>query len=146
MSFDFSSVKKQPIDFNQINKVLQKAYSTIKSAEKIEKTNNEASFTLSYEAMLKTTLALMLSRGYRPKVQLGHHKTLISFSRYILKDFKQLTETYDKIRKRRNKIIYDIVEVSSGEAEGAFRIAEKYFKVVEDKIATDNPQQKLWRP
>lgn len=88
----------------------------------------------------------MLSKGYRPKVQLGHHKTLVNFARYALKNFGRLTDTYDRIRKKRNKIIYDIISVSESEANGAIIAAEKYFNIVEDKIIQDNPQQKFWKP
>ena len=119
---------------------------TIKSANAVFKISFNDSFILAYESMLQTSLALMLSRGYRPKVQLGHHRTLVSFARFVLIDFVRLTDTYDKMRKTRNKIIYDILSVSEIEARRAITAAEKYFRVVADKIAEDNPQQKLWRP
>jgi len=146
MIFDFQTVKKQPVNFTQINKVLKSSFKTIKSSRMVKKISADNSFALAYESMLQTSLALMLSRGYRPKVQLGHHRTLVSFAMFILTDFQSLTDTYDKMRKTRNKIIYDILSVSDTEAERAILIAEKYFWVVEDKIAQDNPQQKLWRP
>ena len=88
----------------------------------------------------------MLAKGYRPKVQLGHHKTLVEFAKYVLKGFSQLTRTYDQIRKKRNKIIYDIMSVSESEASQATSVADKYFKIVEERITSDNPQQKLWKP
>lgn len=96
--------------------------------------------------MLKISLALMLSHGFRPKMQLGHHKTLVNFSKYVLEDFERLTGTYDKMRKTRNKIIYDIINISESQAERATMTAEKYFQVVGGKITQENPQQKLWRP
>lgn len=147
MNFDFSYVKKQPVNFNQINRILQRAYKTINSAEITFKTDPEACFTLSYESMLRTTLALLLSYGYRPKMQLGHHKTLVNFSKYVLKDkFSKITATYDRMRQKRNKLIYDVASVSESEAEETIIVAKKYFQIVAQKIAQDNPQQKLWRP
>lgn len=145
MSFDYSLAKKQKIDFRQINKILEKSYQTFQSAEVILESDSEASFTLSYESMLKISLALMLSKGYRPRVQLGHHKTLVSFAKEILKEFSSITATYDRMRQKRNKLIYDIASVSKTEAKQALEIAKKYFDIVEDKIAEDNPQQRLWR-
>lgn len=147
MTFDKNLVKKQTVNFQQINKTLEKSHETITSAEMILKSTPENSFSLSYESMLKTTLALMLARGYRPKTQLGHHKTLIEFARFVLKDkFSPLTATYDRMRKKRNKIIYDITSVSQTEATEAISVAKKYFAIVENKIEQDNPQQKLWKP
>jgi len=50
------------------------------------------------------------------------------------------------MRKKRNKLIYDIDSVGKTEAQEAVRIANKYFEIVEEKIQADNPQQKLWKP
>jgi len=147
MSFDYSFVNKQPVNFLQINKVLEKAYKSIKSAEATIKVEPESCFTLAYESMLKTSLALMLSRGYRPKMQLGHHKTLVSFAQIVLGNkFSGITSTYDKMRRKRNKLIYDIASVSTTEAKESLKIAEKYFVIVEKKIAEENPQKNLWTP
>lgn len=147
MNFDFSYVKKQLVNFTQINKILQKAYKTLQSAKTTLKINPEDCFTLAYESMLKTTLALMLSHGYRPKMQLGHHRTLVNYSKYILKDkFSKITATYDRMRQKRNKLVYDVASVSKTEARQSVLIAKKYFQIVKQKIAQENPQQKLWRP
>ena len=146
MTFDFSTVRKQSIIFSRINKVLLKSWKTLRLAKQSSESSPDDCFALAYDSMLKTSLALMLSRGLRPKIQLGHHKTLVNFAQNVLKGFHQLTATYEKMRKTRNKIMYDDFSVSISQAENAVRIAEKYFWVVEDKIAQDNPQQKLWRP
>ena len=147
MIFDPLSVKKQPVNFKQINQILQKAHKSILSATATLKINPEDCFTLAYESMLKTTLALILSHGFRPKVQLGHHKTLVEFAKHILKgNFDAIADTYDRMRKKRNKLVYDVASVSQTEAEQAVKIAKRYFKIVEEKISSDNPQQKLWKP
>lgn len=147
MNFDYSYVRRQPVNFKQINKILQKASKTIEAAKGTLSVSHEDSFTLSYESMLKITLALMLSRGYRPKVQLGHHKTLVNFARLVLKNgFSKITATYEMMRKKRNKLIYDISSVSESEAQESLKVAEKYFQIVQTKISSDNPQQELWKP
>ena len=115
-------------------------------SKKSVESNPDDSFSLAYDSMLKTSLALMMSQGFRPKIQLGHHKTLVNFAQSTLSDFSSLTFAYEKMRKTRNKIIYDDFSVSLSHAENAVQIAEKYFQTVENKIARDNPQQKLWRP
>ena len=147
MSFDFSRVKKQPVNFIQINKYLQKAYKTIQTSQKNLSNDEESSFTLAYEAMLKISLALMLSRGYRARTQLGHHGTLVYFAKYVLGNkFSPLMSTYNRMRSKRNKLIYDTNSVTKTEADQAIRTAKRYYKIVEQKISKDNPQQKLWRP
>jgi len=147
MTFDKSSIKKQAANIRQINIVLQKAHKTINSAKITLKSDPEGSFTLSYDSMLKTSLALMLSYGYRPRVQLGHHKTLVEFAKFVLgAKFHLLTTSYERMRKKRNKLLYDVASVSQTEASQAVAVATKYFGVVERKIEENNPQQKLWKP
>lgn len=146
MDFDYSTLNSTKPDFEQINVILKKAYRNIHSAQITLKDDQEAAFTLAYESMLKTTLALMHSRGFRPKTQLGHHKILVDYAKYVLKQFSSITTIYERMRKKRNKIIYDVVTVTPDEAKQAIGIAQKYFAIVEEKISSDNPQQKLWQP
>ena len=104
----------------------------------------ESAFTLAYESMLKASMALMFSQGYRPRVQLGHHKTLIKFSKYVLGDtYAGMTATYDHMRGKRNRVVYDVGAVSEAEVKEALSMAEKYLNVIRQKIEEDNPQMKL---
>ena len=81
MEWDQGAVQEQAVDFGQINKILEKAYRGLKSASMIDEPDSV--FTLAYESMLKTSLSLMLSRGLRPRQQLGHHRTLVEFSKKV---------------------------------------------------------------
>jgi uncharacterized protein (UPF0332 family) len=67
--FDFDSVKQQTISFRQIEDTFKKARKSHDSANKLLESDTEGSFTLAYESMLKTSLALMFSHGFRPRVQ-----------------------------------------------------------------------------
>ena len=93
---------------------------------------------------MKASMALMFSQGYRPRVQLGHHKTLIKFSKYVLGDtYAGMTATYDHMRGKRNRVVYDVGAVSEAEVKEALSMAEKYLNVIRQKIEEDNPQMKL---
>ena len=147
MTFDFGSVKKQKVDFVQINKILQKAFRSIQTAEMAFSDNDpEGALTMAYEAMLKTSLALLSANGFRPRIQLGHHKTLILYARHILVESASVIDTYDRLRRKRNKTIYDVEVVTKLEAKQSVAVAKMYFILVEEKIESQNPQQKLWRP
>lgn len=142
--FDFSSVKKQVIDFRQIKMILGKAEKSLVSSRHILQQDPESAFTLAYESMLRASMALMFSCGYRPRVQLGHHKTLVIFSKYVLGEaFASMTATYDKMRSKRNRVVYDVGAVSETEAKEGLKMAEKYLRVVRKKIEEENPQLKL---
>jgi uncharacterized protein (UPF0332 family) len=145
MTFDKSKVTAQKIDFVQINQVLQKAYKNIGAAEQVDEPDPK--FSLAYDAMLQTALALMRARGYRPRTGLGHHQTLVDFSKEILgPKFHNLTSAYNQIKKKRHKLQYDISSVTKTEADSAIKVATKFFEAVENKIEQDSPQQKLWKP
>ena len=124
--------------------IFSKAERSLTSSRKISTQDPESAFTLAYESMLKASMALMFSRGYRPRVQLGHHKTLVNFSKYILgDDFTGLTATYDQMRSKRNRVIYDVAAVSAAEVKEAEAMAEEYLRVVKKTIEKENPQLKL---
>ena len=145
MIFDPKLVTPQKVDFVQINKILRKAYKGVKSAEQV--TEPDSKFELAYGAMLKTAQALMRSYGYRTKADRGHHRVLVDYARDKLgANFANLTSTYNQIRKKRNKLEYDVDSVTMTEARSATAIAEEFYKAVEQKISEDNPQQKLWKP
>jgi uncharacterized protein (UPF0332 family) len=142
--FDFSSVRKHAVDYRQIELVLGKAEKSLASSRNISRQDPESAFTLAYESMLKASMALMFSQGYRPRVQLGHHKTLVGFSQFILgEEFTSLTATYERMRKKRNRVVYDIGAVSKVEVKEALVLAEKYLDIVKKKIMEENPQLKL---
>lgn len=143
-NFDFRSVKKQPIDFRQIELILKKAETSLASSRNLIDQDPESAFTLAYESMLKASMALMFSKGYRPRVQLGHHKTLVNFSRNVLGDaLSEMTDTYDKMRGKRNRVVYDVAIVSENEAQTGLKTAEEYLAAVRQKIEAENPQMKL---
>lgn len=145
MTFDKSKVASQKVDFIQVNQVLRKAFGNIVAADQLD--NPDPKFSLSYDAMLQTALALMWSHGYKPRTGLGHHQTLVEFSKLILgSQFSELTSAYNQIKKKRHKLQYDINSVTKTDADSATKIAKKFFAAVENKIEQDNPQQKLWKP
>src|SRR3990172_466424 len=142
--FDFSLLKKQTVNYQQIELTIHKAYKSLEAARKVLDTDADSSFILAYEAMLKASLALMLSRGYRPRTGPGHHKTLVDFSSFVLgENFEDITATHDKMRAKRNKVVYDIALVSETEASQAAILAGQYVDIVKSKIEEDNPQLKL---
>lgn len=50
------------------------------AARKILALDEETAYQTAYQAMIKAGLALMLSHGQRPRVQLGHHVAVIEFA------------------------------------------------------------------
>jgi len=140
-----AEIKKQISDFNQIIKYLRSAKRKINIATKILKLSEEAAFQVAYEAMIKASIGLMLSYGVRPRVGPGYHKIVIKFAGRILgKEFKSLIKTFDYMRKKRNRFIYEVdTIITEKEAEDSIKIANKYLSIIENVIQKKNPQKKL---
>jgi len=95
--------------------------------------------------MIKGSIGLMLSYGIRPRIGPGYHKIIIKFSGKILgRQFKSLIRTFDQMRKKRNRFIYEVSTfISEKEAKDAIRIADKYLNIIESIVQKKNPQKKL---
>jgi len=90
--------------------------------------------------MLKAGLALMLSHGQRPRVQVGHHVAVIEFAeRNLAPDYAPLCVLFDRMRRKRNSAFYDVTTVSIVEAEEAVKTSEQFLNAVEADIAARLP-------
>jgi len=90
--------------------------------------------------MLKASLALMLSHGQRPRVQLGHHVAIIEFAQKHLDPGLVATfAVFDPMRRKRNDAFYDVALISDTEAKDAVKVAEEYLQIVQAEIATRIP-------
>ena len=142
---DNGLLKQEKIGFDQVHKVLDRAYKNIKSAKTLLKDDDEeGSFQFAYEAMLLAGRALVFSYGLRPRA-VGSHKIVIDFTEKIIgKEYKILVQKFDKMRRKRNYLIYGIgLIISETEAENAIKTAEKFMKKIEEMIHKKNPQKIL---
>lgn len=134
------TTKPQPVQSKQVNQFLADAKKKAVAARKNLAIEPEIAYQVAYEAMLKGSLALMLSHGHRPRVQLGHHVAIIEFAKKHLDP--RLSSTFalfDRMRRKRNDAFYDIAIIDPVEAEGTVNAAESYLKVIEADIRTRIP-------
>ncbi len=110
------------------------------AARKNLEIDEETAYQTAYQAMLKASLALMLSHGQRPRVQLGHHIAIIEFAQQHLDPSLAATfALFDRMRRKRNDAFYDVAIISSVEAVGAVEATERYLKVVGADIQSRIP-------
>jgi uncharacterized protein (UPF0332 family) len=123
--------KPQPVNPNQVRQFLADARKKAVAARKNLAIDEETAHQIAYEAILKASLALMLSHGQRPRVQLGHHVAILEFARKHLDPAQDpIFDLFDRLRRKRNTAFYDLAIISEVEAEDAVRAAEDYLKVV----------------
>lgn len=140
---DKGLLKKEKIGFDQVRKVLSRAHQSLKSAKILFRNDDEeGSFQFAYDAMLLSARALVFSYGFRPRTT-GSHKIVVDFSEKIL-GYRILTDKFDRMRKKRNYLIYGIgLTVSKIEAQNALKTAEEFNRKISDIIHEKNPQRKL---
>jgi uncharacterized protein (UPF0332 family) len=130
------TTRPQAVNHKQIGQFLDSAKNKAVAARKNLVIDSEAAYQIAYESMLKASLALMLSHGSRPRVQLGHHRAIIEFAQQHLgPSHAPLFATLDHMRRKRNDAFYDVALISATEAKSAVEIAEKYFKLVAADIS-----------
>jgi len=86
----------------------------------------------------------MTSYGFRPEIK-DKHLTIVRFTNSILGDkFKRLINTYDFMRRKRHRFIYEPdIPCSRKEAEDALKIAKEFVKIIHNLIKEKNPQKEF---
>jgi uncharacterized protein (UPF0332 family) len=93
--------------------------------------DEETAYQVAYQAMLKASLAMMLSHGQRPRVQLGHHQAIIDFAaKHLGGSHGALFALFDRMRRKRNDAFYDVAVVGQAEAEEAVLAAEQLIQFI----------------
>src|SRR5882757_6088541 len=122
-----NKTKPQRIDPKQVNQFLADALKRSAAARKNLAIDSETAYQIAYEAMIKASLALMLSHGERPRKQLGHHIAIIKFAQRQLPGASAGTfALFDRMRRKRNDAFYDIALVTDTEAEEAVSAADDF--------------------
>jgi len=140
-----NSLQKKEVSFEEVNRVLNKAYKSLRAAEfLLKKDVDESVFKEAYDAMILASRALMFSLGVRPRT-IGAHTITINFCElYLGKKFKTLIEKFKKMKKKRNYLIYGIgLVISKTEAENALKTAKEFIEKIKYIIQANNPQKKL---
>lgn len=132
--------KPQKVDPKQVKLFLADAVKKAAAAHKNLVIDEETAYQAAYQAMLKGSLALMLSHGQRPRVQLGHHIAIIEFAqKHLDPKLSGTFALFDRMRRKRNDAFYDVAIISGVEASDAVEAAEKYLKAVSADIRTRIP-------
>jgi uncharacterized protein (UPF0332 family) len=127
-----TTTKPQKIDPKQVRQFLSDAARKAAAARKNLAIDEETAYQAAYQAILKASLALMLSHGQRPRVQLGHHAAIIEFAqKHLDPGLSPLFALFDRMRRKRNEAFYDIAVIGDEEAEDAVAAAERFVQLVD---------------
>jgi len=93
-------LKKEEIGIDQVKALLMSASKNISASEKNFTIDEEACYTLAYNAMLKISRALVFIQGYRPSDSQQHKTTIEVAGELLGKKFSELINMFDLMRKR----------------------------------------------
>jgi len=110
----------------------------LKTAERTLKIDIDWSYTITYNAILQASRALMFSLGYRPRGG-QQHLTVVRFLRDALgKDGADEVSLFDQMRRKRHRAIYERAGiVGRKEVEDALEFAAQYVDKVGQRALTD---------
>lgn len=110
-------IKKQRVGFIQIEKTLIRAKKDLNTAKIIIETDEAMAYTAAYDAMLRAGRAFIFMKGFRPSERY-QHKTVVDFMAFSFgARYKSLMELFDMMRKKRNKFLYEAIDISQFEAK-----------------------------
>jgi uncharacterized protein (UPF0332 family) len=131
-----TKTKPQQVDPRQVETFLADARKKAASSRKILAFDAATAYQTAYEAMLKGCLALMLSYGQRPRLQLGHHIAIIEFAQqHLPSNLGSAFALFDRMRRKRNSAFYDVAIISETEANEAVAAVEKYLNLLAADLA-----------
>src|SRR4030066_1566454 len=138
-------LKKEKIGIDQVKALLMSASKNVSASEKNLSIDEEACYTLAYNAMLKIARALVFLRNYRPSDGQQHKTTIDVAGKILGKEFSELIDIFDKMRKKRNQFTYDpMLPLSLAEAKNAIKTASDFHKKVRNFLDNKYPQLELF--
>ncbi|OGS21799.1 MAG: hypothetical protein A2252_06635 [Elusimicrobia bacterium RIFOXYA2_FULL_39_19] len=137
-------LKKQSVGIIQIEALLKEAILDLEEAKTIVDIAQRATYLLAYTAMLKAGRALVFLKGYTPSDG-AQHKTVVEITSAILGDkYKDLTEQFETMRRKRNDLTYQAgTLLSKGESKKAFSDAISLVQEILKEVKSKNPQLEL---
>jgi len=137
-------IRKCSIDYRAIKNLIKRAYVDLKTAKRNLALDKECAYNYAYNALLRSGLALMFSKGFRPEIK-NKHLTVVTFAGTVLGDeFKMLINDYDFMRKKRNRFIYEPdIPCSQKEAKDAIKTAEEFVEKITELIRKESPQKEF---
>lgn len=138
-------IKRENIDIDQVRALLTSAAKNIIASEKILSIDEEACYTLAYNAMLKTARALVFLQNYRPSDGRQHMTTIAVSGKILGKEFSDLIAMFDKMRKKRNQFTYEpMLPLSMTETKNALKTAKNFHTKVKKFLDAKYPQLNLF--
>jgi uncharacterized protein (UPF0332 family) len=137
-------LKRQKSDLRTVEKLVRRAHKDLKTAKANLEIDEGIAYTVAYLAMLHAARAFILLKGFRP-ADGYQHKTVVEFiSHFLGKEFRVITEQFDRMRRKRNIFTYEIdISISKSEATNALNSATRFVDLIKGIVQKENPQMEF---
>jgi len=120
---------------DEVDKALEVARRDLALAENIRDESLDWSYSIAYNAVLQACRAYMFHLGYRPASSEAHKATFEFMQLAVEQPFKRTIPYFDRVRKKRHRIIYNEVGlVTEKEAEELLKKAKGFISYIERKL------------
>ncbi len=119
----------------EIRSLLEIASRDLSTAENMVSINPDWAYNISYNAMLQSSRALMLRKGFRPRGS-SQHATVVQFVKQTIgEEHRNLAALFDQMRRKRNRLVYDVASlVGKKECEEALSLAHEFVALLNNLI------------
>lgn len=119
----------------EISRSMEIAHRDSKQAERILLESLDWAYSIAYNAVLQACRAYMFFRGYRPASTESHKATLAFMQETADAQLKQSIDYFDRVRKKRHRVVYDEVGlVSEKEARQLISKAKEFISWVDIQV------------
>ncbi|MEA1976976.1 MAG: HEPN domain-containing protein [Chloroflexota bacterium] len=128
-------IKTYAASEKEIRSLLEIATRDLSTAENMVGINPDWAYNISYNAMLQSSRALMLRKGYRPRGP-RQHATVVQFVKQTVgEEHRHLVSLFDQMRRKRNRLVYNVANlVSEKECKEALSLAHEFVTLINNLI------------
>lgn len=128
-------IHRERVSPAEIQRALKRAEQDMQTAQMVMNHDWDWGFAITYNAVLQASRAYMFSQGYRPASAQGHKNTFAFMSLAMGKDYKNTITYFDRMRKKRNKAVYDIAGlITESEVKTLFTMATEFIDLIREKL------------
>lgn len=128
-------IKAYDASEKEIRSLLEIASRDLSTAENMVSINQDWAYNISYNAMLQSSRALMLRKGFRPRGP-NQHATVVQFVKQTIgEEYRNLVALFDQMRRKRNRLVYDVAGlVGEKECEESLSLAHEFVALLDNLI------------
>ena len=120
-------IYRESVSKEDVTAALGRAKRDLDTAEKMLDVDYDWAFSISYNAVLQASRAVMFAQGYRPASHESHKNTFAFMLATVEETKKPLIGFFDRMRVKRHQAIYEAAgTVTETEARTLFAKAKEY--------------------